>query len=275
MILLSTGSLHLYGIQRVFALAAEVGYDGIEVLINHRADSWQADYLAGLAAEYDLAIAAVHSPFLLNMPNWPAADGQRIERSIKIAEGVSADVVVAHLPTRWPYCVLTTGRRRIPLPYFWKRNIRVATWFEQQLPFLQAETPVTIAVEIMPMHRVLKWPINAHIWNTLSEWSQLDSVTLDTTHCGTWGVDPRKAFDRANGRVRHIHLSNYDGRRQHLLPHQGKLPLDKFLHHITTAGYQGHVTVETSPEAMEFFDEVRVKENLGASLAFCRENLRR
>ena len=38
---LSTGSLYTYGLDRVFALAAEVGFDGIEVLIDPRFDTRQ------------------------------------------------------------------------------------------------------------------------------------------------------------------------------------------------------------------------------------------
>jgi len=270
MILLSTGSIHLFGTRRAFELAAEVGYKGVEVMIDARIDTWQASYLARLSAEYGLKIACLHSPFLLNLPHWPAADGERIERTVRLAETLKADTVVAHLPARWPYSVLATGRRRLLLPHFWRRDGQVA-WFEQKLPFIQAETPVRIAIEIMPMHKILGWPINAFIWNNLDEWPHFDHLTLDTTHCGTWKVDPRTAYDRANGRVSHIHLSNFDG-RQHRLPHQGKLALDKFLRHLAADNYQGHITIETSPEAMESDDEGRVKENLAASLAFCREH---
>ena len=38
-IALSTGSLYNYGVARVFELAAQTGYDGIEMLVDHRWDS--------------------------------------------------------------------------------------------------------------------------------------------------------------------------------------------------------------------------------------------
>lgn len=271
MILLSTGSLYLYGIRRVFDLAAQVGFDGIEVLIDQRVDTWQTENLTELSAQYGLRIAALHAPFALSMPFWPASDGERIERTVNLAEKIGADVTIAHLPTRWPYSILVTRRRQFPIPHFWRSNREGPAWFEQTLPFLQAETQVTIAIEIMPMHRMLKWPINAHTWNTLAEWVRFEHLTLDTTHCATWGVDPLVAYDRAGGRISHIHLSNYDG-RQHLLPHQGKLNLAKFLHHLREQGYAGHLSVETGPEPLEAFDVRRVRTNLAASLAFCREH---
>ena len=39
MIVLSTGSLHNYSIKRIFALAAEIGFDGIEVIIGRKWDT--------------------------------------------------------------------------------------------------------------------------------------------------------------------------------------------------------------------------------------------
>lgn len=272
MILLSTGSLHLYGIRRVFDLAAQVGFDGMEVIIDRRVDTWQIENLTQLSSDYGLRIAALHAPFILDMPFWPAGEGERIERTVTIAEKLAADVVVTHLPTRWPYSIIVSRHRSVPLPHFWRPNRAGPAWFQQTLPFLQAESEVKIAVEIMPMHRIIRWPINAHVWNSLAEWVQFEHLTLDTTHCATWGVDPQIVYDRAGGRVSHIHLSNFDG-RQHILPHQGKLNLTKFLRYLQEQNYAGHVSVETGPEAMEAYDLRRVRANLTASLAFCRDNL--
>jgi sugar phosphate isomerase/epimerase len=186
---------------------------------------------------------------------------------------LGADVVVVHLPVRWPLSILVTAHRQRTIPLLWRRNHADITWFQQGLPFLQASTEVAIAVEIMPQQRLFGWPINACEWNTLEEWStRFEHLTLDTTHCGTWRVDPLKAYTRAQDRVRHVHLSNFDG-REHRLPHQGKLQLDRFLHRLATDGYAGDVAVETGPDAMESDDEDRVRANLVASLDFCRQHL--
>jgi hypothetical protein len=45
MLALSTGSLYTYGLDRVFGLAQKAGFDGIEVLVDGRWDTRQADYL--------------------------------------------------------------------------------------------------------------------------------------------------------------------------------------------------------------------------------------
>ena len=80
MIALSTGSLYTYGTARVFELAAKAGYDSIEVLTDHRWDSRQSGYLRRLSADHGLPIAVVHSPFALEVADWPAGGLERIEK---------------------------------------------------------------------------------------------------------------------------------------------------------------------------------------------------
>lgn len=274
MILFSTGSLHTYGLGRVFKLAAEVGYDGVEVIIDDRADSWQADYLRGLSSETGMPIAVLHSPFRLHMAGWPMREGERHLRSLRLAESLEADVLVIHLPARWPYSVLVNKKRQRPIPHLWRRNLRDVRWFERELPFIQAETSVAMAVEIMPMRRLAWWPINAHYWNTLAEWSRFEHLTLDTTHCATWRADPTNVFERVGDKVSHIHLSNYH-KGEHKLPHKGKLDLAGFLQRVAASDYKGHITVETSPAAMEAeLSAAKVREHMAAALAFCREHYR-
>ena len=67
-IALSTGSLYTYGTARVFELAARAGYDGVEVLVDHRRDTHQPGYLRRLVAEFAQPIVALHSPFVIDVP---------------------------------------------------------------------------------------------------------------------------------------------------------------------------------------------------------------
>jgi sugar phosphate isomerase/epimerase len=72
MIALSTGSLYTYGTARAFDLAARAGFDGVEVLVDHRWDTRQPDYLRRLSADFALPIVAVHNPFVTGVEGWPA-----------------------------------------------------------------------------------------------------------------------------------------------------------------------------------------------------------
>ena len=99
MIALSTGSLYTYGIARIFELAAQIGYDGIEVLVDQRPDTRQPAYLRRLSSVYGLPIVALHSPFTPDVPGWPDDPLGRLERTAALAQELDVPIVVTHLPS--------------------------------------------------------------------------------------------------------------------------------------------------------------------------------
>ena len=86
MIALSTGSLYNYSLSRVFALAAQTGYDCVEVLIDGRWDSRDANYLRDLSSRHGMPIAALHSPFVDDIQGWPKDQLKRLKQTIKLAK---------------------------------------------------------------------------------------------------------------------------------------------------------------------------------------------
>jgi len=274
-IALSTGSLYSYGTARVFELAAEAGYDGIEVLVDHRWDGRQPDYLRRLSDNYGLPIVVVHSPFVVHVPDWPDDQLGRLRRTVELAQEVGAATIVTHLPFRL-YAIMghwhgyRPHRFFLPLPlprrepyYHFLREGRVAE--------LEAETGITIAVENMPSKQILGRRINGYWFNTPAELLRFPHLTLDTTHLGTWGLDPLVVYEQLRERVVHVHLSNFDG-REHRSPPDGRLPLAELLRTLARDGYEGVVTVETAPDALDAADEPECLVALRRALAFCRDN---
>jgi sugar phosphate isomerase/epimerase len=139
------------------------------------------------------------------------------------------------------------------------------------LAAFERETGVTVAVENMPAHRILRWRINSYDFNSVTEIARFPHLTLDTTHLGTWGMDPLAVYDRLRERVAHVHLSNFDG-REHRSPPDGHLPLAELLRRLARDGYQGAITVETAPDALDAEDEAECLTALRRALAFCREH---
>lgn len=272
MIALSTGSLYNYGVARVFELAAEAGYDGVEVLVDHRWDSRQPAYLRRLSADYGLPIVAVHSPFAVEVPDWPDDQLGRLRHTVALAQKVGASMVVTHLPFR-VYAV--TGHwhayrpRRFFLPVPLPRREPYRHFLHNGLAELEAETGVTIAVENMPLRRFLGLGINGYWFNSPAELSRFPHLTLDATHLGTWGLDPLAVYEQLRERVAHVHLSNYDG-REHRSPPDGHLLLAKLLRRLARDGYQGAITVECHPDALDAGDEAGCLVALRRALEFCR-----
>lgn len=193
--LFSTGSLWSYSLERCFAFAAQTGFDGIELIVDQRWDTRQPAYLRGLMDQYRLPIVAVHSPFWHSVPGWPHDDPGRIQESVRLAEAVGARVVVHHLPTRFGWIWVQVGPKGWPLPVpGWNVSRAYRHWLEHDYPSLQANTRVTLCIENMPTRRVLGRRWQFYHWNSPEEIIRFPSLTLDTTHLGTWGMEPAEIY---------------------------------------------------------------------------------
>jgi sugar phosphate isomerase/epimerase len=276
LITLSTGSLHTYGLARVFALAAQAGFDGIEVMVDKPKDNRDAGYLGRLSEEYALPIVALHSPFVPDVPAWPGDQLGRLEHAVSLAQDLGVPVVVTHLPYR-AYGLIVEWQgartRRLFLPVLWPRRepyyrlVRDA----ERLAEMEADTGVTIAVENMPDRRFLGLSLPLYWFNHVDALARMTHLTLDTTHIGTWGWDLLDVYERLKGRVVHVHLSNYDG-REHRPPPDGHLPLDALLRRLAEDGYRGAISVECGPEAFHAEDPKACRAALKRALAFCRQH---
>lgn len=274
-IALSTGSLHTYGISRVFELAAEAGFEAMEVLIDHRWDSRHPAYLRRLSHESGLPIIAVHSPFVPSVPGWPSAPLGRLRESAALARELGAGIVVTHLPlrihaVRIELFGLAKRPTNLPLPIPVSGDYR--RFLLNGLLQFEEQEEVLVGVENMPAKRILGRRVEIHSLNTLDALDNLPHLTLDTTHLATWGLDPVEVYGRLGARVVHIHLSNFDG-EEHKLPHDGHLPLAELLHRLKRDGYEGAVSVELRPDVLQADDEERVRVHLRRAFAFCREHL--
>jgi sugar phosphate isomerase/epimerase len=276
-ITLSTGSLHTYGISRVFELAAEAGFEAVEVLVDHRWDSRQPAYLERLSRESGLPIVAIHSPFMPNVPGWPSDPLGRLRRSAALARELGAGIVVIHLPLRVHGVKIEffgLAKRPMLLPLPLPVSKEYGRFLLNGLSEFEDEEGVRIGVENMPAKRVLGKRVEIHSLNTLDVLSSLHGVTLDTTHLGTWDLDPVEVYERWKARIVHVHLSNYDG-EEHRLPQDGHLPLAELLQRLKRDGYEGAVSVELNPDVLEAEDVDQVRVRLGGAAAFCREHLGR
>lgn len=266
--LFSTGSLHNYGLDHCMALAARTGFDGLEVVVDARWDTRQADYLVELTNRYSLPVVALHAPFdSAALPGWPADPLSRIAATVELAEAVDAQIVVHHLPPRW-WIRRSPGRgsaSSAPAP----GEDAYRRWMLDGYRTIQAGTTVRLCVENLPAIRVLGRRLNPALWNTPAEIGRFSSITMDTTHLGTWGFDPLAYYEELADHIAHVHLSNFNG-RQHRRPEEGRLALDRLLARMRARGYSGAVTLELRPDALEAgAPDATVAEHMATSLAFC------
>jgi sugar phosphate isomerase/epimerase len=271
---LSTGSLFTYGIARVFELAAEVGFDAIELMVDNRWDCRHPAYLHRLGQQTGLPVVAVHNPFIPHVSGWPQDPIGRLRESAALARELGAEIVVTHLPLRIRAAKIEffgfgTGPKLLPI--FLPNQGDYRRFLLNGLAEFEAAEGVRIGVENMPAKRFLGLRLDIHALNNPEALAGLPHLTLDTTHIGTWGLDLLDVYERLKDRIVHVHLSNFNG-GEHRLPGDGHLPLGEFLQRLTGDGYEGAVTLEFGPAILKAKDEATVLTNLRRALSFCREH---
>ncbi len=249
----STGSLYPFGLERVYGWAAEVGFDGVEIMMDERWDTHQDFYLRDLVEKHGVPILALHLP--LHRGAWGLGPEETLVRVARLAQKMEVPVVVAHPPP--------PGR---PLERWKTGALREAR-----------EQGVAVAVENMPrseaggLFRVRRQ--SCYLPEHLAD---VGDVTLDTSHAGASRVDLLRAYSVLAEQLRHVHLSDSNleaGRDEHRLPGKGRLPLKPFLAALGASGYSGAVSLELKPWPLGTPDPEIILERMRAALWFTREGL--
>ena len=253
LVVFSTGSLYPFGLDRIYAWAAEAGYDGIEIMMDDRWDTHQASYLDHLAEKNGIRILAFHPP--LRRGAWNLGAQETLVRVAKLARSMEVPVVVAHPPP--------PGR---PLERWSAGPLRQAR--EQGVCVAVENMPRSAAGRIFGIGRLRSCHLPEHLVG-------LGDVTLDTSHVGASRVDVMRAYSVLAGQLRHVHLSDSDltGGDQHRLPGKGRLPLRPFLAALASSDYPGVVSLELKPWPLGAPDTGTILERMREALHFARRAL--
>lgn len=257
---LSTASCPLGKAEYTFRLAAELGYDGVEVMVWSERSTQDPKALAELARRYDQPVLAVHAPTLLLTRSVFGADPWRkIDRSAELAIAVGAPTVVLHPP------------------FFWQT--RYARSFVRGIADRERKGSVFYAVENMftwrprDPHSTRDFQAYSPTWDPVGQGDR--SVTLDVSHAATAGCDALAMARSLGPTLRHLHLT--DGmpgfRDDHLMPGEGNQDCAGLLRYLDRTGFAergGQVVVEVNTRGMS---EEERREGLAGALAYARTHL--
>ncbi len=253
---LSTGSLFTLPLTRACELAAESGFDGVELIINQ---DFQRVNCAKLVRSLQniTTIHSIHSPFM-ELDGW-GGPIDSLKLSVILAAECNIPLVNFHPPSWMGFEV-----------GFWRWLYSVHDYQKE----IGLDGNVEITLENMPW--VGKWKINPHI---LSNTQRLVDfirdhnlyMTFDCTHMGSGKTNFINDFFLCydSGRIHNIHFSDYGHDREHLLPGHGILPLTRFLNHLRNTEYKSTVTLELDPREFPK-GEHNILESLKEMLAFLR-----
>ena len=248
---LSTSSVFPESTETAFAIAAELGYDGIEVMVGTDNASQDSYALNELVQEYQVPILSIHSPCLLVTQRvWGTDPWGKLRRAQATAETLGAKTVVVHPPFRW------------------QRSY--AQEFVAGLARMTDETDIVFAVENMFPWRALSQEIAGYApgWDVRDE--DYLHTTVDLSHTSVSRTDALELIADLDTRVAHLHLADGRGtaKDEHLVPGRGTQPVAEVLQVLAQRGFSGNLIVEVSTRAAQS-REVRVAD-LAEALAFAR-----
>ncbi len=251
---MSTASVYPEPVAAGFELAAELGYDGVELMVWGDPVSQDVAAVARLAEQHGVPVTAVHAPCLaVTQRVWGSDPIVRIRRSVAAAERLGATTVVLHPPFRW--------------------QRRYAEQFADEVDRAGEVAGVALAVENM-------FPVVRGRMRTVPYEPGFDPTevghrhyTLDLSHTAAAGVDALALLERMGAGLCHVHLADGSGgpRDEHLVPGRGTQPCAEVLQRLADTGYDGTVVAEISTRRCRTrYDRATM---LAQSLLFARLHL--
>ncbi len=254
---LSTASVWPQPAGAAFEAAAELGYDGIELMV------WADPVSQDVAAVRRLAnlspVLAVHAPCLLiSQRVWSPDPEERLRRSVRAAVELEARTVVVHPP------------------FLWQR--RYAEGFADLVAELEDASGVAIAVENMfPVRRGLGRGRSVQVTAFRPSIDPTDvghrNYTLDLSHASAANMDAMELAKRMGDGLTHVHLADGTGlpKDEHLIPGRGSQPCAELCTSLARSGFSGQVVLEVNTRKARTAAERR--DLLAESLLFARLHL--
>lgn len=251
---LSTASVWPEPAAVAFELAAELGYDGVEVMVWTDPVSQDVDRLAALSDRYGVPVSAVHAPCLLITQRvWAADPAERLDRSVGAARRLGAGTVVVHPPFRWQRAYVAG--------------------FAAQIAELERSTGITVAVE--NMFPVRRGSLEMSGFAPSPDPTDVGHrhYTLDLSHTAAARIDALALAARMGPGLAHLHLADGSGaaRDEHLIPGHGNQPCAELCRRLDGTGFGGTVVVEVSTRRARSRAQRRAV--LSESLLFARLHL--
>ena len=228
-IVLSTGSF-FPNTELGFRMAAELGYDGVEVMVTHDRRSQTLEAVQQLVDAYDMPVTAVHVPCLVVTQHvWGWNPEAKLRRAVELATALLAPTVVTHPPFRW------------------QRDY--AATFGDLVDGINAQGGPIVAVENMyTVDAPLGRRVEPYLGNDDESFARYPALTLDSSHVGAARQDLLERYRFMGDRLRHLHLSDSTSTRgdEHLPPGEGTLPLAELAAAMVADGFAGQVVLEVA-----------------------------
>jgi sugar phosphate isomerase/epimerase len=230
MLLLSTVSLAWYGLHKIFLLAKEVDYDGLDLSVDFdQYDTIDAKYLDSLIEETWIRIESITAPER-------RLTKKHFDQILSLAAELGVGIVNVHPPHRlekerdWFWEYLKVVVHKYPDIVINVINAPPKTWLFIISEYGDAR-PETI--------------------KKITEHTALSIRNVDPAS----GVDLMKTFILLGSTMWLVYLSDKTEEKEWLFPGEGNMPLESLLIKLTDVEYEGHFAFDVDASHLEAWDD--------------------
>lgn len=234
MLALSTDSLRGYGLNRIFQIIKDAGYDGVDLAIDKRNyDTQNPVYIKGLINQVGIPVVSIQTP--------PNMNPKGIQQAVKMAQEISCKIVIIQPPKFFDY--------------------KYIQWLKNEVPKIRKRENISIALENAPSKSFFGL-LPEHAMGNILDLKKFKHVCLDTARLGQRKEDIIRVYNALKQFIVHIHLSNIKGGTPYCPPESGILPLESLLTKLKQDAFPGTISLKINPKYLEAGNDEKLMKKL-------------
>ncbi|GHW02390.1 hypothetical protein AGMMS50249_1760 [candidate division SR1 bacterium] len=221
-LLLSTDTLPNYGLDRVFSIAKEAGYDGIDLAMWKGFDAWDENYVQELALTYDLPVHVIQTSSKLNL--------KEMDKALDICATTGAHTICVNAPKITDFKVYD----------FIADNL---SSYQEKNPTLKFTiiNPETSKLFVLPIPEFRF----ANIIDIVKKYNAYIGLDISHMEITTFEEEFVRKLEEFLPYISVIYLSDQDKKgKTHLMPGEGDLDIVHFLQKLKKIGYTNPFSVK-------------------------------
>jgi len=240
MLAICTESLKGYGLNRIFEIVKEAGYDGLDLNVDPRIfDTANAKYIKNLIEQHQLPVLAISAPTV--------SSPKKIHDLVTLAHKIGTKIIVLQPPKLFDF--------------------KFISWLKTEIPKIRQQENISIALENGSSQTFLGI-IPEHAMNSLVDLKKFKHVALDTTRVATKKEDLIRVYKVLKKFLVHVHLSNVKASQHYAPPKNGILPIESFLTKLKQDGYPGTISLKINSKFIPLGDDEKLMEFLADQKEF-------
>lgn len=239
MLLLGSQSFPYYGLERFFRFAAEIGFQGVEIMVGPNFDTQNSTYLKELEARFKMPIKS------FSLPNKDA--DQYLAAFEKVIGAFGGKTINLAPPDVFSF--------------------KYKRWIETAVPRLVKRHRLAFNRRNVPSKPYLGL-IPSRTQSSLQALRSAGDVGLDLPACRSNGDDIMQAAGMLAEKLQHVYLGNVHHGIMYAPLTVGDLPVESFLTKLSREGYRGDFTLKLNPASMHAGNDEQMLKVLKESYDF-------